>query len=258
MRKIYVLLLSVLFVFVGKVEGQVSLTATTGTTSGSFATLKAAFDAINAGTHTGVIAITLTANTTEAASAVLNASGAGAASYSSISIQPSGGAARIISGAIVAGSPLIDLNGADNVNINGLNTGSNSLTISNTTASATANTSTIRFIGDASSNTVQNCTISGSGAAAAGTGTVFFSTGTTTGNISNSILNNTITAAGANLHTNAIYSLGTSATVVNTVTVTGNNISDYFLATAASVGINVAATGNTGWTITNNRLFQTA
>jgi len=54
----------VLLLMSGGVKGQVSLTATAGTTSGSFTTLKEAFDAINSGTHTGVIAITITANTT--------------------------------------------------------------------------------------------------------------------------------------------------------------------------------------------------
>ena len=58
---------------------------------------------------------------------------------------------------------------------------------------------------------------------------------------------------------NAIYSLGTSAAVANSgITISGNNISDYFSATLVSIGINVAATGNSAWTITNNKLFQTA
>ena len=74
--------------------GEVTLTATSGSPAGSFTTLKAAFDAVNAGTHQGVIAISINADTTETASAVLNASGSGAALYTSISIQPAGGGAR--------------------------------------------------------------------------------------------------------------------------------------------------------------------
>ena len=107
----------VLLLMSGVVKGQVTLTATAGTATGSFTTLKGAFDEINSGTHTGDIVISLTANTTETAPAVLNVSGSGSASYTSLSIQPSGGAARTISGAIATGSPLIDLNGADNVTI---------------------------------------------------------------------------------------------------------------------------------------------
>ena len=48
---------------------QVTLTATSGTATGSFTTLKGAFDAINAGTHKGDIVIKINASTPEAASA---------------------------------------------------------------------------------------------------------------------------------------------------------------------------------------------
>src|SRR5712692_2289585 len=234
--------------------GEVTLTATAGTASGSFTTLKGAFDAINAGTHQGVIAISINADTAETASAVLNASGSGSASYTSISIQPSGGATRTISGAITAGSPLIDLNGADNVTIDGLNTSGNALIISNTTASATAGTSTIRFIADATSNTIQNCTISGSETLTT-SGTIFFSTGTTTGNDNNIINNNSIGPAGANLPTNGVFASGTSAAISNSgVQITNNKIFDFF--GGSSAGINVAG-GNTDWTISGNSLYQT-
>ncbi|HKP54355.1 MAG TPA: C25 family cysteine peptidase [Chloroflexia bacterium] len=237
--------------------GEVTLTASAGVPVGTYTTLKEAFDAINAGTHQGTIAISINANTTEAAPAVLNASGSGSALYTSISIQPAGGAPRTISGAIVAGSPLIDLNGADNVTIDGLNTGGNSLTISNTTAGGTT-TSTIRFVSDATNNTIQNTTILGSGTGTT-SGTIFFSTGTTTGNDGNIITNNNIGPAGTNLPANAIYSLGTSAAVDNSgITISSNNIFDYFSAASVSVGINVSSTGNSAWTINSNRLYQTA
>lgn len=233
----------------------VEVSATSGTTIGSYATLKAAFDAINAGTHKGTINISVYGNTTETASAVLNASGSGSASYTAINIKPAGGASRTISGAITAGSPLIDLNGADYVTIDGLNSGGNSLSISNTTVSATSGTSTIRFIADATNNTITNCTLLGSSTIQ---GVIFFSTGTTTGNISNTISNNNIGPAGTNYPIYGISSTGTSGTVVNTETITGNNIYDFFSASSASIGINVTATGNTGWTISNNKLYQTA
>ena len=110
------------------ISAQINLTATGGSLNASYTTLTDAFVAINAGTHTGTITINVVANTTEPATgAVLNASGTGSANYTSILIQPSGGAARVISGAINAGVPMIDLNGADNVTFNGLNSGGNSL-----------------------------------------------------------------------------------------------------------------------------------
>ena len=217
--------------------------------------MKDAFDAINLGTHQGNIVININCDTVEPLSAVLNASLTGPSVYSTVLIRPAGGGARTVSGAIAG--HLIDLNGADGVTIDGLDAGGNSLTIENT--SATSATSTIRFINDASSNTVTHCTIKGAGTDAAA-GTIFFSTGTTTGNIGNAITNNvnTITSSGANFPVNAIYSAGTSAAIFNSGTISGNNIQDYFSATLASAGINLSATGNSNWSITNNRLFQTA
>jgi hypothetical protein len=97
-------------------QAQVTLTATSGTDSGSFTTLKEAFDAINLGTHQGTIVININASTIESASAVLNASGSGSASYTGISIYPTT-TGLSISGNLAA--PLIDLNGAYNVTIDG-------------------------------------------------------------------------------------------------------------------------------------------
>ncbi|MDP1622761.1 MAG: hypothetical protein Q8M08_10540, partial [Bacteroidales bacterium] len=230
----------------------VEVNATVGG-SACYATLLAAFAAINLGTHQDVITININGNTTEAASAVINASGTGGASYSSITIQPNGGAC-IVSGNI-AGA-LIDLNGANNVTIDGLNSGGNSLAIRNTNTSGTA--STIRFIADASNNTITNCTIEGSGTGPA-YGTIFFSAGTTTGNDNNTVSLNTIKPAGSNLHLNAIYSAGSSGVTDNSgITISGNNIQDYFNAgTNGSSGILVFS-NSSDWNITGNRFFQTS
>lgn len=233
-------------------------TGAAGVSYTSLTNASGAFLALNGGTaHTGTVQIYITADvTTEAGTNGLSAS----AAWTSMVINPIG--ARTISGAAAAGSPLINLNGADNVNIDGLNTGGNSLTISNTTVSSTVGTSTIRFIADAINNTIQNCTISGSSTVVnsvtnAG-GTILFSTGTTTGNDGNIITNNTITAAGVNIPSCAIYGLGTSASVDNSgISITNNNIQDYFSAANNSFGVYVANFGST-WTITGNKFFQTA
>ncbi len=244
-------------------EAQVDVTATLGNTGPvTYLTLKDAFDAVNLGTHMGDITMAITADTAETAPAVLNASGSGGASYTSVLINPTGGAARTISGAIAAGSPLIDLNGADNVTINGLNSGGNALTISNTTVSATAGTSTIRFVGDATTNLITNASILGSSTMATTTlgGTIFFSTGTATGNDDNTISNSLIGPAGANLPAKAIFSLGTTTTTTHYnsgVILDNNQIFDYFAAAVQSNGIYMGA-GTTGWTISNNKFFQTS
>ena len=56
----------------------------------TYATLKAAFDDINAGNLTGAIELQITSSTTSATDAALNASGVGFVSYSSIKIYPVG------------------------------------------------------------------------------------------------------------------------------------------------------------------------
>ena len=235
-----------------------------GTTPTVYATLGVAFTAINSGTHTGAISIDVCGDTNEGAStATLNASGSGSASYTSITMAPAGGAARTILGATTPGNPMIDLNGVDNVTINGLNTGGNSLTIQNTTVSATSGTATIRFIGGATNNTITNANIQGSGTMSVATNgaTIFFSTDgvTTNGNDNNTISNNNIGPAGANLPTKAILGNGSTTTTAignSGILITNNNIYDYFGAAVTSSGVATNGGCNT-WTITNNRFYQT-
>ena len=238
-------------------------TKTVGTTGADYATLKLAFADINGGTLTGAITLQVIDNTNETATAVINASGSGSASYTSILIQPSGGASRTIAGAIIAGSPLIDLNGADNVTIDGLNSGGNALILENTTASGTSGTSTIRFIGGATGNTITRCAVKGAFSAAVGTngGNIFFSTDGTTasGNDNNTISYCDIGPSGSNLPTKAIYGNGSTTTTAignSGIVIDNNNIFDFFSAAVSSAGIYTAGGCNT-WTITNNKFYQT-
>ena len=97
MKKIIVYFLILLYILLSFTETNAQ-NVNVNPGAGSYPTLKNAFDAINAGTHTGVITITIVGNTNETASAVLNASGTVAASYTSILINPSGGASWLISG----------------------------------------------------------------------------------------------------------------------------------------------------------------
>jgi len=240
----------------------VEVTATLGTAGPILYTnLKSAFDAINLGTHQGAITIKINDNTTETASAKLNASGTGTSpnisSYSSVNIYPTA------TGLTIAGNlaaPLIDLNGADTVTIDGrVNaTGSTKdLTITNISTLSTAGTSTVRFINDASYNTVKYCTIKGSTYDANG-GVLLFSTGTTTGNIGNHIDNNDITTAdNANRPKYAIFSLGTSNTIANSMdTISNNNIYDFLNTTITSCGIALSSF-STDWVVTANTFYET-
>ncbi len=249
--------------------GNLELNADTGTSTGSYATLKAAFDAINAGTHQGVITIDVCGDTTEAAvaaapSMILNASGVSAALYTSIVMSPAGGAARTISGTSTAGFPMIDFVGSDQVIIDGLNTGGNSLTISNTTVSATSGTGTIRFTTDATSNTITNASILGSATMAVGTngGNISFtSAAIATGQDNNTVSNCNLGPAGANLPSKVLHFSGSSNTDPGTansgIIINNNNIFDYFSATVSTAGIDLNS-GTVGTTISNNRFYQTA
>jgi len=231
----------------------------TDTSATGYATLKGAFDAINAGTHQGGVYIGICGNTSETASAVLNASGAGSASYSLISIKPVGGAARTVSGAL-DGLPLVDLNGADAVTIDGLNAGGNALTFSNTSVASTAGTSTIRFIEGATGNTVRHATILGSstGAIGAATGNVLFSTSTIGGGNSNNIIDSDdIGPAGANLPSKGVMSAGDATNLNVGNTVSGSTIHDFFIATNSTAGVNIASNSD-NWTISNNKIYQSA
>ncbi len=233
--------------------GAIEMESIANPTPTGYATLGAAFTDVNNGVYTGAITIDVCGDTTEAAPAVLNASGTGSASYTAVAVSPAGGATRTIAGSIAG--VLIDLNGAGAVVVDGLNSGGNALTIDN--ASTAASAATIRFIAGASGDAVQNCTIKG---ATTGTtlGTIVFGTGAAAGNVNDTITANTIAASASGLPVNAIYSAGTSTSIANTgIAITNNSIQDYFSATAASNGILVAS--NSGaWTITGNKLFETA
>ncbi|MEI7595783.1 MAG: LamG-like jellyroll fold domain-containing protein, partial [Bacteroidota bacterium] len=243
----------------------IELTATDGTTGPViYDNLKAAFDAINTGTHQGAITIKLLGNSIESASAVLNASGNGTAAYTSVNIYPT------VSGLTIFGNleaPLIDLNGADNVTIDGrvnATGATKDLVITNTNSSYTDGTSTIRFINDASSNVVQYCTIKGSyikyGASAADMtgGVVFFSTTNgTTGNNNNLITNNDITSSdNTNRAGNLVYSLGTAGKSNSGNTISNNNIYDFMNKKMDSYGIYLF-TNSTDWNVTGNNFYET-
>ncbi len=227
---------------------QVSVTSTNTTNPVNYSRLKLAFDAINNGTHTGIINISISGNVTETESAVLNQTATNGSNYNVVKIMPSGGGTRTISGSFTG--HLIDLNGADNVQIDGLNTNGNSLIIS---SSATGTSSAIRFVNDASSNQVSNTTITG--AATTDCGAIFFSMGLTTGNDFNIISNCNITRTSTSL-LKGLYSLGSTAAANDNNKILFSNIFNFFDAASPTAGIDIAA-GNSDWTITNNKLYQT-
>jgi trimeric autotransporter adhesin len=217
--------------------------------NGTYPTLGSAFAAINAGSQTGAnIVVSIAASTTETATAVLNGG-----AWNSLSVIPSGGGARTISGNIAG--PLVNFDGADRVVVNGLNTGGNSLIIDN---SNNTSASTVQYLNDARIISLQNLTLRGANSTIT-SGTVLIFTGNALGN--DSLLFDAVTfeeSAGL-FPVNHIYSQGTAVSGQENSQITVNNcrISNFFSASTASAGI-LAVAGNTDWTVTGNRFYQTA
>ena len=215
--------------------------------NGTYATLGAAFTAINGGSQTGAnISIVTSGNTTETATAQLNSG-----SWNSFTITPS--ATSTISGNI-SGNALVRFDGADNVNIIGFSAGSY-LIFSNSSTSTAVLTSTLLFINDASYNKVFSCRIYGS--SVSNGANIIFSTGSSTGNDNNVIDNCVIAPAGVNTPSKAVFFAGSSSFPNNNDTIRSCLIYDFFNSSNISAGIYIYF-GNSEICILNNRFFQTS
>ena len=250
-----VVLLLFAFITVGHTQVDVS----TGGTPTTYANLKLAFDAINAGTHTGDILIEITGAgtyTDPSAPAILNSSGAGSANYTSILIRPSADGVSIFATQL-GGRGVIELNGADNVTIDGDNpntSGTNrNLTIYSNASATTTYTSVIRIAtsaaapySDANNITIKNCIINGS-AVGRNISTATSTTGsenTTFGIYAGGNGGATISAI-----TSVTTNTSASGTTINNFIVDNNEINQ---CARALVFNGAAATVSNGVTITNN------
>ncbi|MBL0341715.1 MAG: hypothetical protein IPP71_12700 [Bacteroidetes bacterium] len=230
--------------------------ANPATPNGVFATLNAAFIAINASNQAGLfITISVTANTIEPAGAVLNQN---VGPWTSLLIQPVGNIS--VTGNIAG--PLIDFNGADNVTVNGINNVINSLTIDNSNATNIA--ATVRFVNDATNNTITNCVVKGASIGTpntSGEGAVIFIAGTgvatPTGNDNITISNNDITASSTIPYV-IIKGYGSLTAGNDGVLITNNLIHDFFSTVNSHCRGVYIGTGNSTWTLSSNRIYQTA
>jgi|GEM_PF-556813 len=231
-----------------------AVTVGTGGTFTSLTNTGGLFDMINQGVLSGSVTATITTNlTSETGTIALNQWGESGAGGYTLTIQPSG--ARTISGTNASG--LIKLNGADRVTFNGLNSGGNTLTVTNTNTGTTA---TVFWIASANAsdgannNTIQNCTIYGAGTSTtvtcinAGSGTTMGGFGEAPNN-NNSILNNTIYEA-----QNGIWIYGPLSGYDQNWTISGNTIGSATPAQMMSYrGIGIQDAQN--FAINNNTIF---
>lgn len=254
MKKIYFSLIIACFSLpVSFAQTVVIAGADAGTLAGNpYTTLGAAFNNINASSQAGnVIVITVTGVTTELTSAVLNQN---AGAWVSLTIVPSG-AAQITGN--IAG-PLIDLNGADHVRIDGLSSGGSSLLIRNASTAAPA----MRLMNDAVYNIITNSTFESGNSSFAGTtdGAIIFLT--TAGTLGNS--NNIISYCDFRDRTDIagtprvlIASAGTASSKNTNNTIDHCNFYNFYQNGFSAYGIYIG-TGSTDWTISNNSFYQTA
>ncbi len=227
-----------------------------GTSVAAYGNLKTAFDRINDGTWTGNLKIVMVGSTEETASAVLNASGSGSASYTRVTLYPEA-SDIVVSGNFNA--PVVNLKGTKNVYINGsvyLNNTSPDLTFTNSNTGA--NASVILFSDSAQNNSINYCHLVGSPLSTS-LGIVTFSTsaaGMT--NKLDTISHCEIFGIGTTSTTrpyNAIYA--NSSLGINTdIQILDNEIYDFFNPNVASNGIFIGA-NSTKFTLDGNSFYET-
>ena len=253
------LLFSLFAVFTLLIAGNSYAQITIG--ANPYTNLKAAFDAINAGTETGAITININSSFSEPDSAVLNASGVGGASYTSVLIKPTAPGLNITGN--LSGKGIIILNGADNVTIDGrVGAGTTrELTIINNALTTTTAVIQNRSLGvglGATNNTVTYCilqagnnipTLSVYGIYAGGV--TITTTGTGADNDNLTFTNNKFQKM-----THGIYVRGTSTANPNfNINISNNIIGDDD--TSRYVTVNgLDMTNDSAVTINNNKIYN--
>lgn len=235
------------------------VTKTVGTSGGDFATLQLAFEDINnnvGGIYTGIIELQIVDNTTETVTAILNAS----ANWTTVKIYPT------VAGKSIEGdlnTPLITLNGANNVTIDGrlhnsggAITGSiKDLIISNANTGTAA--STIYLTANASNNMITYTTLKG--ASTGSNGTIMLTVPSATdGMANNTFSNNLITGISASVRPlYSVLSKGTAEFLNKGNKIENNEFKDFLNLGATSNAIYIDAF-NDSWTISGNSFYETS
>jgi hypothetical protein len=199
---------------------------TVGGTGADYATLNAAFAAVNTGTITGEIVLQLTGNSSEsdAAKSVLslNAS-SGTASYSSILIYPT--ADNVVVQGDTDVTLAITLNGADNVTIDGRKRDENGNILSqNINLSINGKAGLLTFSNAATNNTIKYCNITVKVASAQA---ILFMADSSGGSDNNTLENNNIGSPGIDfLRYGIVADIATVGNETDNLTIKNNNFSN--------------------------------
>ncbi|MBI2416880.1 MAG: hypothetical protein HYV28_03090 [Ignavibacteriales bacterium] len=206
------------------------------------------FKAINDGVVTGNITVTIASDLTEDGTVALNQwTEEGAGNYT-LTIQPDGTTERVISGtAVAASTPMININGADRVTIDGRFGGSGKyLRFSNTNATASSTGPAIQFTNSSVNGDLKYCYVATNATTSSNGEVTVGATGTNNVTIQYcDILDATVGTPGkaaAGIYSNS---------VTNTVTVNNNNIYNW-----TSYGVYLPNAAD-GCTISSNNLYQT-
>lgn len=237
----------------------VSGTKTVGT-AGDYASITAAIADIQANGLDGALTLELLPTYTSGGETFpLNFTNlTGISATNTLTLRPQAGATnRAITGSNA--TAIINLDNAQFVTIDGRAGGAGTvkdLTIENTNTSG----ATIRFINEASNNTIKHTTVKGV-TTSASSGVIFFSTTTGANGNDNNAIDNCDIRDGATTPFNGIFSQGTTTTTAHNNsnnTISNNNIFNFYAANAnESAGVRLNA-GNTDWTISGNNFFQTS
>ncbi|MBL7779084.1 MAG: T9SS type A sorting domain-containing protein [Chitinophagales bacterium] len=226
------------------------------------------FQALNAATLSSSVTATVISDlTVESGTHALNQWNESGAGGYQVTLTPDAGTLRTISGtyagANAATAGLFRINGADRFVVDGRNpadlaAGGRHLLFRNSSATAVAFNSTFNFLNDATNNTIRYAIIEGATLGSTN-GVIRFSDGITTGNdniiIDRCQIRDRSDAAGLPL--NGIYATSIAGAITNNVSITNNEIFNFWGAAAVSSnGISITS-GNADWTIAGNSLYQT-
>ena len=231
---------------------------TVGGTGADYATLNAAFAAVNTGTITGEIVLQLTGNSSEsdAAKSVLslNAS-SGTASYSSILIYPT--ADNVVVQGDTDVTLAITLNGADNVTIDGRKRDENGNILSqNINLSINGKAGLLTFSNAATNNTIKYCNITVKVASAQA---ILFMADSSGGSDNNTLENNNIGSPGIDfLRYGIVADIATVGNETDNLTIKNNNFSNCIRNNATSSSFIKIDKYSRNFTISGNSFFVTS
>ena len=236
--------------------------------SGDYASLTAAIVDVQAQTLSGPLVLELQPTYLSSVETFpLTFSNLTTTATNTLTVRPQTGATNLLITSANITAATVDLNGAQFLTIDGRPGGvgthvgsgggpASQLTIENTNTSGVA----LRFINEASGNSLQYTTLRGVNTSATG-GTVVF--GTTTGangNDSNT-LDHCDLGDGASTPRNGLYalgSIGTAAQSNSSNTVSNCNVFNFVAANGVDAAGGLLDVGNTDWNLTSNSFYQTA